>query len=80
VDSIEGNLLDETVVATAVAQSKPDIIYQLAGQAYPAKSWQVPGQTITENTVGTANLLQAAVAYGRARVVVVTSADVYGVI
>lgn len=78
--SIEGNLLDEDVVSTAVTQAEPDLIFHLAGQAYPAKSWEIPGQTIAVNTVGTANLLQAAVAYGRARVVVVTSADMYGLI
>lgn len=80
VTSFEGNLLDEQVVTTAVSETKPDLIFHLAGQAYPAKSWEIPGRTIAVNTVGTANLLQAAVAYGRARVVIVTSADVYGII
>ncbi len=78
--SIDGNLLDEDVVSTAVTRTKPDLIFHLAGQAYPAKSWEIPGQTIAVNTVGTANLLQAAAVYGLARVVVVTSADMYGLI
>jgi GDP-4-dehydro-6-deoxy-D-mannose reductase len=80
VTAVTGDLLNEETVVSAVAQSTPDIIYHLAGQAYPARSWQIPGQTIAVNTVGTANLLQAAVRYGRARVVIVTSADVYGAI
>ncbi len=77
---LEGDLLDEAAVATAVTQARPDVIYHLAGQAYPARSWQIPGQTIAVNSVGTANVLQAAVNYGRVRVVVVTSADIYGVV
>ncbi len=75
-----GNLLDVDGLHTAVAQAKPDVIYHLAGQAYPARSWEMPGQTIGVNTVGTAHILQAAVAYGRPRVIVVTSADMYGII
>jgi GDP-4-dehydro-6-deoxy-D-mannose reductase len=75
---VEGDLLDVEGLTTAVAEVQPDVIYHLAGQAYPARSWQIPGATLAVNTVGTANVLQAAVAYGRPRVVVVTSADVYG--
>ncbi|MCZ7670928.1 MAG: GDP-mannose 4,6-dehydratase [Chloroflexi bacterium] len=63
---------------TAVAQAQPDVVYHLAGQAYPARSWQDPALTIAINTGGTANLLEAVVAYGRPRVVVVSSAEIYG--
>lgn len=79
VTAVAGDLLDAAAVSTAVAQSQPDVIYHLAGQAYPARSWQIPGQTIAVNTAGTANVLQAAAQHSRARVVMVTSADVYGV-
>lgn len=78
VKAVAGDLLDEMAVLTAVAEAQPDIIYHLAGQAYPARSWQMPGQTIAVNTVGTANVLHAAARWGAARVVVVTSADMYG--
>ena len=57
VTAVAGDLLDEMAVLTAVAEAQPDIIYHLAGQAYPARSWQMPGQTIAVNTVGTANVL-----------------------
>ncbi|GIK57173.1 MAG: NAD-dependent epimerase/dehydratase family protein [Chloroflexi bacterium] len=78
VTAVAGDLLDEMAVLTAVAEAQPDVIYHLAGQAYPARSWQMPGQTIAVNTVGTANVLHAAARWGSARVVVVTSADMYG--
>jgi GDP-4-dehydro-6-deoxy-D-mannose reductase len=77
---ITGDLLDAAQVNRAVAQAQPDIIYHLAGQAYPARSWEQPAQTVAVNTIGTINLLEAAVAYGRPRVVVVTSAEIYGLV
>lgn len=76
--TVEGDLLDGDRLKTAVADTNPDVIIHLAGQAYPALSWQQPAQTVAVNTGGTANLLQAAVANGRPRVVVVTSAEIYG--
>ena len=75
---IEGDLLNPQALKTAVAAVKPDVIYHLAGQAYPARSWENPALTIAINTGGTANMLEAAVAFGRPRVVIVTSAEIYG--
>ena len=75
---IPGDLLEPNSLETAVAQAKPDVVYHLAGQAYPGKSWQQPGLTLAVNSVGTANLLQAVVKYGRPRVLIVTSAEIYG--
>ena len=75
---IPGNLLDMDSLETAVARASPDQVYHLAGQAYPALSWQKPGLTLAVNSVGTANLLQAVVKYGRPRTLVVTSAEIYG--
>lgn len=75
---VVGNLLDVEGLKTAVSNAKPDVIYHLAGQASPQRSWVIPGATLAVNSVGTANLLDAAVAYGRPRVVIVSSADIYG--
>ena len=80
VKAVEGDLLDAASLVTAVAQARPDVIYHLAGQAYPARSWQDPALTLAINAGGTANLLQAAVGYGRPRMVVVTSAEIYGLV
>jgi GDP-4-dehydro-6-deoxy-D-mannose reductase len=77
---IAGDLLDGAQLKTAVSLSQPDIIYHLAGQAYPARSWQNPAQTLAVNTIGTVNVLEAAVAYGRPRVVIATSAELYGLL
>lgn len=78
--AVEGNLLDLGMMKQVVADSRPEIIYHLAGQPLTAGSWANPTQTIMVNTGGTINVLEAAVAFGRPRVVVVTSAEIYGVI
>lgn len=78
--AVAGDLLDAASLETAVSQAQPDVIYHLAGQASPGRSWQDPALTLAINAGGTANLLQAAVGYGRPRVVVVTSAEIYGII
>ena len=77
---LAGNLLDLPGLKDAVALARPDIIYHLAGWSLTAQSWAYPGRVISVNTGGTANLLEAAVAYGRPRVVAVTSAEIYGVV
>lgn len=80
IKEIPGDLLRVDSLKEALSEAQPDVIYHLAGQASPAISWQEPALTLAINTGGTANILQAAVAYGRPRVVVVTSADIYGMI
>jgi len=80
VTAITGDLLDLESLKRTVTQAQPDVIYHLAGQAYPARSWQDPAFTLAVNAGGTANLLEAAVHVGRPRVVVVTSADIYGLV
>lgn len=78
VQPVAGDLLDPDALVAAVATARPDIIFHLAGQAYPARSWIDPAGTFAVNAGGTANLLRAAAEYGRPRVVVVTSAEIYG--
>lgn len=75
---IAGNLLDPESLKAAVATAQPDVVYHLAGQAYPALSWQKAAFTFALNTGGTANLLDAVVAYGRPRTLIITSAEIYG--
>lgn len=77
-ESIEGDLMVLSSLKTAVSESQPDVIYHLAGQALTNQSWADPARTIAINAGGTANLLEAAASYGRPRVVVVTSAEIYG--
>lgn len=78
--AVAGNLMDLSELKAIVGEAKPDVIYHLAGQASPSRSWHDPALTLAVNSGGTANLLEAARIVGRPRVVVVTSADIYGVV
>jgi GDP-4-dehydro-6-deoxy-D-mannose reductase len=75
---VTGDLLEVASLTTAVATAQPDLIYHLAGQADVGFSWRQPALTLALNAGGTANLLDAAVQWGRPRIVAVTSADIYG--
>ena len=78
VQVVEGDLLNLAELKQMVADAAPDVVYHLAGQASPGKSWINPALTFAINTGGTANLLEAVVAYGRPRTLIVTSAEIYG--
>ncbi|MEM9775233.1 MAG: GDP-mannose 4,6-dehydratase [Chloroflexota bacterium] len=73
-----GDLLDQGSLFEAVKQSKAEAIYHLAGQADVGLSWRKPALTIMVNTIGTVNLLEAAIANDVQTVVAVTSAELYG--
>jgi GDP-4-dehydro-6-deoxy-D-mannose reductase len=77
VQGVRGDLRDPRALEEAISACRPELIYHLAGQASPGRSWSSPAETIAINTGGTANLLQAALKSGRPRVVVVTSAQIY---
>ena len=59
---------------------RPDAVFHLAAQASVADSWADPAATFRVNAVGTLNVLQGCVAAQVARVLVVSSADVYGAV
>jgi len=68
-------------VAGALSGRAPDVIYHLAALTSVAKSWREPGEFTRVNVLGTLNVLQEARrAAPRATVIVVSSADVYGVV
>lgn len=75
---IPGDLLDPENLKEAVITAEPEVIYHLAGHAVTTRSWEMPAISLALNAGGTANLLDAAQNFGRPKVVVVTSADMYG--
>ena len=58
--------------------SRPDTVFHLAAQADVQASFIEPATTLRVNVEGTSNVLEAARRAGAGRVVVVSSADVYG--
>jgi GDP-4-dehydro-6-deoxy-D-mannose reductase len=76
--------LDITVadsIGAALADALPDAVYHLAAQSNVAESWKAATQTFNVNALGTVNVLQAARACGgKPRVLLVSSAEVYGAV
>ncbi len=59
---------------------RPEVVYHLAGWADVGGSWAAPQEAFRVNAEGTLNVLQASLAAGAHRVLVVSSADVYGIV
>lgn len=74
------NLLDADGWRTVVAEHQPDVIYHLAGWSDVSGSWHEPAQTFQVNAVGTLSVLQAAQEAGTDRLILVSSADLYGTV
>ena len=56
---INGDLNDYISLQNAVEECRPDYVYHLAAQSYPATSFSSPLQTIETNILGTERLLEA---------------------
>lgn len=57
---IYGDLCDYISLQNALEESRPDFIFHLAAQSYPATSYTSPVQTLDTNILGTERLLEAA--------------------
>jgi GDP-4-dehydro-6-deoxy-D-mannose reductase len=77
VDLFEADLVDRDALARAVAAADPEAVVHLAGLSHVGESWHRMPEYVEVNVGGTANLLVAAA--GR-RMVVASSAEVYGVV
>ena len=66
-------------VEKLVERVKPDLVYHLAAQSYPAVSWEKPHETFRVNIDGTFNLLESLRRHSpAARVVLACSSAQYG--
>lgn len=74
------DLRDRNGWVAAVGERQPDVIYHLAGLSNVGQSWQQPASTFEINTIGTVTVLEAARQAATGRVVVISSADVYGTV
>jgi GDP-4-dehydro-6-deoxy-D-mannose reductase len=72
------DLLAAEAWATYLDEHRPAAVYHLAGQTSVAASWDDPQHTLRANAEGTLNVLEACWSAGVGRVLVVSSADVYG--
>ncbi len=78
---IETDVADGPAVRRVMADVEPDAIYHLAAMTHVGESWDSPSQVLRVNVLGTAEILAAARALPVSpRVLVVSSAEVYGVV
>lgn len=80
-DRAEGtDLTDAVAVRRRMEEVDPEVVYHLGGIADVGASWDDPVGTFEANALGTLHLLEAARATGVRRVLVVGSAEVYGIV
>jgi GDP-4-dehydro-6-deoxy-D-mannose reductase len=74
------DVTDAGALVRVLEAARPDAIYHLAALSHVGRSWDEPDAVRAVNVGGTAHVLEAARrAVPRARVLVVSSAEVYGV-
>ncbi|WP_103669902.1 GDP-mannose 4,6-dehydratase [Pseudanabaena sp. BC1403] len=56
---ISGDLLDQSSLMDAIAQSEPDEIYNLASQSYVPLSWTQPSLTAEYTAIGVSRILES---------------------
>lgn len=72
-------LKDETNVKALIDRIRPDYIYHLAAQAFVPRSFEAPWETLENNILAQLNVILGCMACGlRPRILVVTSAEIYG--
>lgn len=78
------DVLDTDTLHAAFDLAQPDVVFHLAAQAFVPRAIEAPAETYQTNVIGTANVLAALRAWQdrskrSARLVFVSSAEVYGV-
>jgi GDP-4-dehydro-6-deoxy-D-mannose reductase len=75
----EVDITDPPAIGEAIRAASPEAIYHLAAQASVGTSWENQAATYQVNTTGVANVLEGAASCDRRpRVLLVSSAEVYG--
>lgn len=74
------DITDANALDALFSGSDAEVVYHLAGQADVAASWSDPTGTFRANGEGTVAVLAAAAVAGVERVLVVSSAEVYGIV
>ncbi|MEL6984482.1 MAG: GDP-mannose 4,6-dehydratase, partial [Actinomycetota bacterium] len=74
------DLRDAAGWADTLAGVAPEVVYHLGGWSDVGGSWTDPYATFEVNVLGTISVLEAARRAGSRRVVLISSADVYGAV
>jgi UDP-glucose 4-epimerase len=76
--TVIGDVLDKTLLASALAEFAPDVVVHFAGKKAVGESVEKPLMYYENNVMGTLSLLRALEAAGCDRIVFSSSATVYG--
>jgi GDP-4-dehydro-6-deoxy-D-mannose reductase len=77
----ETDIADQAALTPVVLDAAPDAIYHLAALTHVGESWDAPAEVLRVNVLGTAAILAAGRAFETMpRVLVVSSAEVYGTV
>jgi GDP-4-dehydro-6-deoxy-D-mannose reductase len=79
-DHVPLDITDHDGTAAVVLDVKPEVVYHLAGWSDVGGSWLHPVETLRTNGEGTLNVLEACRHASVGRVLVISSADVYGIV
>lgn len=76
---IDGDLRDLSSMLSVIEKARPDWIFHIAAQSYVPYSYSAPADTLTTNTLGTLNLLEAVrLTGGSLKIHICSSSEVYG--
>ncbi len=75
IESIIGNINDQTHLNNSIIEFKPDFIFHLAAQPLVRQSYQDPLETFSTNIIGTANLLESVKLLDNECVVILVTTD-----
>ncbi len=79
VEMIDGDLLDQESLASAVKKAKPDEVYNLAAQSFVGSSWAQPILTGEVDGIGVVRLLNAVKAFApHAKFYQASTSEMYG--
>jgi GDP-4-dehydro-6-deoxy-D-mannose reductase len=74
------DIADPASVEATLRLAEPEVVYHLAGWSDIGASWHHPVEVLRANAEGTLQLLEGARRAGVRRVLVISSADVYGIV
>ncbi|HEX4433694.1 MAG TPA: GDP-mannose 4,6-dehydratase [Acidimicrobiales bacterium] len=78
---LETDVADGAAVRRVMVDVEPEAIYHLAAMTHVGESWDDPGRVLRVNVLGTAEILAAARSLeGNPRILVISSAEVYGIV
>lgn len=74
------DVTDREATHAVIAEHRPEVVYHLAALTHVGESWSDPVRFVRVNVEGSVNVLDACRAAGVARVLVVGSAEEYGLV